>query len=70
MEMESLLRRAWHRQLPRQPLPPARLISIVVRILGNIPALDTLSLPPVLSELIIKRGLIPIVRRHWFRQVI
>ena len=38
-------------------------ISIVVRyILGNIPALDTLSLPPVLSELIMeKRGLILIV---------
>ena len=38
-------------------------ISIVVRyILGNIPALDTLSLPPVLSGLIIeKRGLILIV---------
>ena len=38
-------------------------ISIVVRyILGNIPALDTLSLPPVLSGLIMeKRGLILIV---------
>ncbi|MFT3850097.1 MAG: PilT/PilU family type 4a pilus ATPase [Propionivibrio sp.] len=38
-------------------------ISIVVRyILGNIPALDTLALPPVLSELIMeKRGLILIV---------
>ena len=38
-------------------------ISIVVRyILGNIPALDTLSLPPILAELIMeKRGLILIV---------
>ena len=38
-------------------------ISIVVRyILGNIPALDTLALPPVLAELIMeKRGLILIV---------
>ena len=38
-------------------------VSIVVRyILGNIPALDTLSLPPVLSDLIMeKRGLILIV---------
>ncbi len=38
-------------------------ISIVVRyILGNIPPLDSLSLPPVLSELILeKRGLILIV---------
>ena len=38
-------------------------ISIVVRyILGNIPALDTLSLPPVLSELIMeKRGLLLMV---------
>ncbi len=38
-------------------------ISIVVRyILGNIPVLDTLMLPPVLSELIMeKRGLILIV---------
>ena len=38
-------------------------ISIVVRyILGNIPALDTLSLPPVLGDLIMeKRGLILIV---------
>jgi len=38
-------------------------ISIVVRyILGNIPALDTLSVPPVLADLIMeKRGLILIV---------
>ncbi|MDR3300217.1 MAG: PilT/PilU family type 4a pilus ATPase [Candidatus Accumulibacter sp.] len=38
-------------------------ISIVVRfILGNIPALDTLNLPPVMAELIMeKRGLILIV---------
>jgi twitching motility protein PilU len=38
-------------------------ISIVIRyILGNIPPLDTLALPPVLSELIMeKRGLILIV---------
>ncbi len=38
-------------------------ISIVVRfILGNIPALDTLGLPPVLNELVMeKRGLILIV---------
>ncbi|MDA0189767.1 MAG: PilT/PilU family type 4a pilus ATPase [Proteobacteria bacterium] len=38
-------------------------ISIVVRyILGNIPALDSLALPPILSELIMeKRGLILIV---------
>jgi twitching motility protein PilU len=38
-------------------------ISIVVRyILGNIPALDTLALPPILSELIMeKRGLILVV---------
>jgi twitching motility protein PilU len=38
-------------------------ISIVVRyILGNIPALDTLALPPVLADLIMeKRGLILIV---------
>lgn len=38
-------------------------ISIVVRyILGNIPALDTLALPPILAELIMeKRGLILIV---------
>ena len=38
-------------------------ISIVIRyILGNIPALETLALPPVLSELIMeKRGLILIV---------
>ncbi len=38
-------------------------ISIVVRyILGNIPALDTLSLPPILADLIMeKRGLIMIV---------
>ena len=38
-------------------------ISIVVRyILGNIPALDTLALPPVLAELIMeRRGLILIV---------
>ena len=38
-------------------------ISIVVRfILGNIPALDTLNLPPILSDLVMeKRGLILIV---------
>jgi twitching motility protein PilU len=38
-------------------------ISIVVRfILGNIPAIDTLNLPPVLSDLVMeKRGLILIV---------
>jgi twitching motility protein PilU len=38
-------------------------ISIVVRyILGNIPAIDTLNLPPILSELVMeKRGLILIV---------
>ena len=38
-------------------------ISMVVRyILGNIPALDTLSLPPILADLIMeKRGLIMIV---------
>ena len=38
-------------------------IAIVVRyILGNIPELDTLSLPPILSELIMeKRGLMLIV---------
>ncbi|MDR1936295.1 MAG: PilT/PilU family type 4a pilus ATPase, partial [Candidatus Accumulibacter sp.] len=38
-------------------------ISIVVRfILGNIPALDTLNLPPILGELVMeKRGLILIV---------
>ena len=49
---EPLLRRPQRRQLPRQYVPPARRRSrsSSVIILGNIPQLDALDLPPVLGR--------------------
>jgi twitching motility protein PilU len=60
---EPLVRRPQARQFPHQPVPQRASISIVVRyILGNIPALDSLLLPPVLADLVMeRRGLILIV---------
>jgi twitching motility protein PilU len=60
---EPLVRRTQARQFPHQLLFQQRASAIVIRYIpGNIPALDSLLLPPVLADLVMeKRGLILMV---------